>query len=101
MWKRVWQMACREEDIPEVGDTLVYEICDISLLVVRTSESEIKTYYNACLHRGRQLREFDGNAQELRCPFHGFCWNLDGSLKQVPCEWDFPTLKKLSGVFLK
>ncbi len=94
MWKRVWQMACREEDIPEVGDTLVYEICDISLLVVRTSESQIKTYYNACLHRGRQLREFDGNAQELRCPFHGFCWNLDGSLKQVPCEWDFPHVEK-------
>lgn len=90
LWKRVWQMACREEDIPEVGDTCVYDICDLSILVVRSRADEIKAFYNACLHRGRQLREHDGNAHELRCAFHGFCWRLDGTLKQVPCEWDFP-----------
>ena len=50
----------------------------------------IKAYYNACLHRGRQLREFPGWTTELRCPFHGYCWNLDGSLKEVPAGWDFP-----------
>jgi nitrite reductase/ring-hydroxylating ferredoxin subunit len=90
MWKRTWQMACREEDIPEVGDTLVYDICDLSILVVRSSETEIKAFYNSCLHRGRQLKDGDGNNYELRCAFHGYCWNLDGSLKQIPCEWDFP-----------
>jgi phenylpropionate dioxygenase-like ring-hydroxylating dioxygenase large terminal subunit len=94
LWGRTWQMACREEDIPNVGDTCVYDICDLSFLVVRSAEHEIKAFYNACLHRGRQLREFDGNAYELRCPFHGYCWNLDGSLKQVPCEWDFPHVDK-------
>ena len=26
----------------------------------------------------------------LRCPFHGFSWNMDGSLKHLPCSWDFP-----------
>ena len=92
MWSRVWQMACRVDDIPAMGDSLVYDICDQSILVVRSGQADnsIKAYYNACLHRGRQLREHDGNATELRCPFHGFCWNLDGSLKHVPCEWDFP-----------
>jgi nitrite reductase/ring-hydroxylating ferredoxin subunit len=90
MWKRTWQMACREDDIPDVGDSLVYDICDLSILVVRSSENEIKGFYNACLHRGRQLKDSDGNNYELRCAFHGYCWNLDGSLKQIPCEWDFP-----------
>lgn len=90
VWKRAWQMACREEDVPEVGDTCVYDICDLSILVVRSAPDTIQAFYNACLHRGRQLREHDGNAHELRCPFHGYCWNLDGSLKQIPCEWDFP-----------
>jgi phenylpropionate dioxygenase-like ring-hydroxylating dioxygenase large terminal subunit len=90
LWSRVWQMACREEDLPEVGDTVVYDICHWSILLVRSQADRIQAYYNACLHRGRQLREENGNARELRCPFHGFCWNLDGSLKQVPCEWDFP-----------
>ena len=33
VWKRVWQMACREEDIPEVGDHVVYEIANLSILV--------------------------------------------------------------------
>jgi len=93
LWKRVWQVACREEDVPEVGDTCVYDICDLSILVVRSAPDEIKAYYNACLHRGRQLREEGGNAHELRCPFHGYCWNLDGSLKQIPTPWDFPHVK--------
>ncbi len=90
LWKKVWQMACREEDIPEVGDTLVYDICDLSILVVRCAPQEIRAFFNACLHRGRQLKERDGNNAELRCAFHGYCWNLDGSLKQIPCAWDFP-----------
>ena len=92
LWKRVWQMACREEDIPEVGDTEVYDIASISILVVRSAPDEIKAYFNACLHRGRQLRHTGGPTTELRCPFHGFCWNHDGTVKQVPCEWDFPQI---------
>ena len=90
LWSRVWQMACRSEDIPEVGDTHRYDIADRSYLIVRTAPDVIKGYYNACLHRGRMLREHDGRVDEIRCPFHGFCWELDGRLKQVPSGWDFP-----------
>jgi phenylpropionate dioxygenase-like ring-hydroxylating dioxygenase large terminal subunit len=90
LWTKVWQMACRESELAEVGDTQVYDITDISILLVRTGPTEIKAFYNACLHRGRQLREQPGPVTELRCPFHGYAWNLDGSLKQVPCQWDFP-----------
>ena len=43
-----------------------------------------------------ELRDCDGRVSELRCSFHGFCWNLDGSLKQVPCEWDFPQIDPAS-----
>jgi phenylpropionate dioxygenase-like ring-hydroxylating dioxygenase large terminal subunit len=93
LWSRVWQMAGRDEDLPEVGDTLVYDIAGTSILLVRTAPDEVKAYYNACLHRGRQLREAEGNVYELRCPFHGYAWNLDGSLKHVPCEWDFPQVR--------
>ena len=90
LWKRVWQFACREEDIPEPGDHIRYDIAGLSFLVVRTENGAIKAYPNACLHRGRMLKEFDGHASELRCAFHGFCWNLDGSFKDVPAQWDFP-----------
>jgi phenylpropionate dioxygenase-like ring-hydroxylating dioxygenase large terminal subunit len=92
LWSRSWQIACREEHIAEVGDTYVYNIAGLSYLVVRVSPTLIKAYPNACLHRGRQLREFSCPATELRCPFHGFAWNLDGSLKDVPGAWDFPQI---------
>ena len=29
-------------------------------------------------------------ATEFRCPFHGFAWNIDGTLRHIPCQWDFP-----------
>ena len=94
IWKRAWQMACHEDDIPGVGDYIPYDIAGLSFLIVRTSETQIKAYWNACLHRGRKLREAPGKAaKELRCPFHGWTWNTDGTLRQVPCQWDYPGLK--------
>jgi nitrite reductase/ring-hydroxylating ferredoxin subunit len=94
IWKKVWQMACREEEIPDVGDSIVYDITDISILVVRTSKSEVKAYYNVCLHQGRQLRDGPSHNTELRCPFHGFCWTLTGKLAHFPSQWDFPQIDK-------
>ena len=95
VWKRVWQMACHEDDIPDVGDYLVYDIAELSFLIVRSGPDEFKAFYNACLHRGRLLREGAGKwARGAALPFHGWSWNLDGSLKEVPCEWDFPTLDR-------
>jgi phenylpropionate dioxygenase-like ring-hydroxylating dioxygenase large terminal subunit len=95
VWKRVWQMACHEDDIPEVGDYHVYDIATLSFLIVRTGADEFKGYWNACLHRGRQLKESSGKlARDFRCPFHGWAWNLDGSIKEIPCQWDFPTINE-------
>jgi len=93
VWKRVWQMACHEDDIPEIGDYLIYDIAHLSFLVVRTGAEEFKAFYNVCLHRGRLLKTHGGKrAREFRCSFHGWAWNPDGALKEVPCQWDFPTV---------
>ena len=94
VWKRVWQMACREEQIPNVGDHVLYEIANYSFIVARTAKEEIKAFYNTCLHRGRRLRDEAGCVNQFRCPFHGFTWTLDGSLKTIPCEWDFPHIDR-------
>jgi phenylpropionate dioxygenase-like ring-hydroxylating dioxygenase large terminal subunit len=90
LWKRVWQFACREEHIPSPGDYIVYDIADLSFVVVRTANGGIKAYPNACLHRGRRLKDYDGHCSELRCPFHSFTWSLEGQLIDVPAKWDFP-----------
>ncbi len=92
VWKKVWQMACREEDIPVVGDHVNYEIAGIDILVTRSAPDRIQAFRNICLHRGRVLKEYDGRDEELRCAFHGIAWNLDGTLKHVPCKWDFPQI---------
>ena len=91
VWRKVWQFACCEEHIPNVGDTYVYDIADESILVVRSAPGEIRAFYNACLHRGRQLREESGYSGEvMRCAFHGFAWHHDGTLAEIPSAWDFP-----------
>jgi phenylpropionate dioxygenase-like ring-hydroxylating dioxygenase large terminal subunit len=92
LWTRTWQFACREEHIPNVGDYHVYDIGQYSFIVTRVSETEIRAYYNACLHRGTKLRASgtEGSTDEFKCSFHGWSWNLDGSHKETVCHWDFP-----------
>jgi phenylpropionate dioxygenase-like ring-hydroxylating dioxygenase large terminal subunit len=95
MWRRVWQYACRDEHIPEIGDYYVYDIGRYSLIVVRTAAG-LRAYHNSCLHRGTKLKASgsSGWSASLQCPFHGWDWNLDGSIKNIPCAWEFPQLKQ-------
>lgn len=94
LWRRVWQFACREEHLPVAGDHVVYEIARDSYLLVRQPDGSIRGFVNACLHRGRRLRDYDGHSStEIRCPFHGFAWNLAGQLADVPGRADFPHVR--------
>jgi phenylpropionate dioxygenase-like ring-hydroxylating dioxygenase large terminal subunit len=89
LWPRVWQMACREEELPRVGDHCIYEIGRYSIIMVRTVQG-IRAHHNVCRHRGRRLCDMNGHAPSFICPFHGFSWNLDGTLRSVTSDWDFP-----------
>ncbi len=92
LWPRTWQWACREEHIPEPGDYHVYDIGPYSVIVTRTESGAIQAYRNSCMHRGTKLKPSfsSGHGMSLRCPYHGWDWRLDGTLKSFPCEWDFP-----------
>lgn len=94
VWQKVWQMACRVEDIPEVGDTFVYEVAHLSVLVVRVAPDVIRAYENTCPHRGTQLRAESGSVANFRCRYHAMSWNLDGSFRSAPCEWDLAHVDK-------
>ncbi len=93
VWRRTWQWACREEHIPHPGDFYVYDVADYSVVVVRGGDGKIRAFINSCPHRAMQLVD-SGSAgqgkQFIRCPFHGMSWNLDGTLREIPCRWDFP-----------
>jgi phenylpropionate dioxygenase-like ring-hydroxylating dioxygenase large terminal subunit len=81
LWPRVWQMACRLEEIPDPGDFVEYEICDESILVVRQADMSVRAFYNACRHRATQLCKGSGRLPggQIACPFHGWRWNSDGT----------------------
>jgi phenylpropionate dioxygenase-like ring-hydroxylating dioxygenase large terminal subunit len=81
LWPRVWQMACRSEEIPEPGDYTVYDILDQSVLLMRQEDGTVKAFHNFCPHRGTQLAVGTGTlpSSRLVCPFHGWSWSIDGA----------------------
>lgn len=90
MWTRTWQMACTVDELSQPGDHVVYDVADQSLIVVRSRDGSIKAFHNSCLHRGTKLRTDGGRVASFRCPFHGWKWDLDGALSELPAQWDFP-----------
>ncbi|HKX79838.1 MAG TPA: aromatic ring-hydroxylating dioxygenase subunit alpha [Novosphingobium sp.] len=90
---KTWQYTCREEEIPNAGDTYVYEIVGRPLIVVRQEDGSIRAFENICLHRGRKLVNHDGCKKMFRCPYHGFTWELDGKFRPGPVAWDFPAIE--------
>jgi phenylpropionate dioxygenase-like ring-hydroxylating dioxygenase large terminal subunit len=83
LWPRVWQMACRLEEIPTVGDFTEYEILDQSVVVIRTDEG-VRAFHNACRHRGVRLAQGRGSRRGgFVCPFHGWCYGTDGRNTRV------------------
>jgi nitrite reductase/ring-hydroxylating ferredoxin subunit len=94
LWPFVWQMACREEEIPQLGDFFEYQIGDQSILIVRSAKDTIKAYFNSCTHRGTRLANGVGNfaTSEIRCRYHAWRWDLDGANKEVVDRFDFPPM---------
>src|SRR4051812_35261358 len=90
LWPRVWQMACRLEEIPEPGDFVTYEILDQSVIVLRAEAGEVRAFENTCRHRGVQLVEGRGTCESgFTCPFHGWCYGQDGANTRIPMRKSF------------
>lgn len=96
LWAKVWQVAGRVEEIPNVGDFITYEIGDESFIILRSAPDKIKAFYNVCPHRGRRLVDTPcdqnracGNKHRFVCGFHGWTYNLEGKNTFVldPQDW--------------
>jgi carnitine monooxygenase subunit len=81
LWPHVWQMACRLEQVENVGDWVEYSNLGKSVIIVRTKDG-VKAFHNACRHRGVPLASEGGHGncktQGFICPFHGWRWNSEG-----------------------
>ena len=78
-WPRVWQMACRLEETPETRG--LRRVRDSRPVDHRgpVDADHVRAYYNSCRHRGMKLVEGSGSRRSFVCPFHGWCWGLDGN----------------------
>jgi phenylpropionate dioxygenase-like ring-hydroxylating dioxygenase large terminal subunit len=85
LWSRTWQVVCLESELAKTGDFVTYDIGHWSVIVTRDLDDSLRAYHNVCPHRGRRIREHEcGNAARIRCAYHGWSWNLDGSVVEIP-----------------
>jgi len=101
LWPFVWQLACRLEEIPNTGDYVTYDIVDDSILVVRTSPTEVKAFHNVCPHRGRRLTQGCGHNTKFVCRFHGWQFDLSGNNIKVVDSQDWGDALRPEDIRLK
>lgn len=91
VWRKVWLLAGLESDVAAPGAHFVYDIGDESVLVARGATGDICAFHNVCMHRGARLVERRiGRVRSFLCPYHGWDWSLDGSLRVVTDPDSFP-----------
>ena len=84
---RAWNMVAHTSLIPNPHDFFLSYIGQDPVIVTRDADGEIHVLLNICRHRGNRLtRADDGNAKSFMCTYHGWNFNNDGRLSDVPGE---------------
>ena len=81
--QKTWQWACHEEKLREAGNYYVKDIVGHSILLLRNSAGELRAFYNVCQHRAHELLQGEGKTQMIVCPYHAWCYDLDGELRSA------------------
>lgn len=82
---RNWAGIGFASDVPEPGDARPLSFLGQPLLLVRDGEGTLRVFYNVCRHRGMVLVERPGKIRRvIRCPYHSWCYELDGRLRTTP-----------------
>lgn len=73
------------KDIPEHGDAMPIDFLGMPLVAVRDKDGSINVFQNTCRHRGMVLVQEKGKLRgTFRCPYHSWCYALDGKLVTTP-----------------
>ncbi len=80
-----WSGVGFGKDVPNEGDAAPVDFLGMPLLLVRDEKGDVRVYQNTCRHRGMILVEKATNIRgTIRCPYHSWCYGLDGSLRSTP-----------------
>ena len=96
VFREHWQIACHVSDIPEPGNYLAMDVVGERALILRGQDGAVRAFHNICRHRGSRLvADEKGSCRNaLVCPFHGWVYNLDGTLRGAARPKSFPPLDK-------
>ncbi len=95
VWKKTWLSVGHVSEIPEVGSYMLFDKLDLSIIITRDKNDEIRAYHNVCRHRGAPLvLENTGRTKRFTCPYHSWSYNLNGELVAVPQEFNFACLDR-------
>ena len=89
-----WQCVGRTDQVEEPGQYLTSEVAGEPVVVVRGAHGILRGFFNVCRHHAAAvMTEPHGTANQLRCPYHGWTYALDGQLIGTPdfsgvCEFD-------------
>ena len=94
VFNRTWQFAARLDQLCAPGDYVTTEIACEPVVIVRGSDGELRGFFNVCRHHAAAvMTEAEGHANQMRCPYHGWTYSLEGELKGTPdfsgvCNFD-------------
>lgn len=89
-----WQVVACADQVRQPGQFVTAELAGEPIVVVRGADNQLRAFYNVCRHHAAAVvTEEQGTANILRCPYHGWSYGLDGSLKGAPefegvCSFD-------------
>jgi len=89
-----WQFAARADQLRQPGDFVTTEIAGEPIVLVRGSDQVVRGFFNVCRHHAAAvMTEPAGHANQMRCPYHGWTYSLEGELKGTPdfsgvCNFD-------------
>jgi len=96
MFRDHWQIACHVSDVAEPGSYIAFEAFGERALVMRGRDGVVRAFHNICRHRGSRVVAGDrGRCRNaIVCPFHGWVYNLDGTLRGAARPKSFPDLDR-------
>jgi len=87
LWGKTWAFAGSITDLKNPGDYITVQQGHYPLVVVKGKDNEIRAFHNLCRHRGAQILEGKGNCGSgLKCKYHYWMFNLDGSVRGIPLK---------------
>jgi choline monooxygenase len=85
VWSRTWQLVGRVDQVAEPGQYVTATVGGEPVLVVRGSDAQLRAFFNVCRHHAAAVMTAScGKADRLRCPYHGWTYDLTGRLRGVP-----------------